>query len=342
MKRIHLVFVVLSMLLVFAFISCEGKTPTQVEGLTVSAYKPVTLSDLAIFDSEFIPDDQLVGIEIPSLSADDTSLEQMLFGDALDTLMTVLDNFRDGDGVISPLSSRSIDAGFQLFVRNEGLELTGEEDDDDDFIPYSEIDVEHLDITLSGRINSLSNLLTLIHGDVDMMTSAISGEGRIQISEKIRANTKNSEDDEYAMIQSLFLDLQIAAGIPFVADPQPSLKLNGEIQFSIGNSWLAYEDGDDGIVGYYIPNILSFKLAPFKDVDIFALLNNESDSEDDVEPWDEIRSVLWPKAKDTDVLLSVTRTIGPLGEGLGSTTMTLTNKEAFEWLAEFELPMFRV
>lgn len=80
---------------------------------------------------------------------------------------------------------------------------------------------------------------------------------------------------------------------------------------------------------------MSSKLAPFKDVDVSAL----QEGEDDGEPWAQMREALWPDASEDDVLLTVTRVIGPLQVNAEPMIDTLTNGEALVWLRSF-IPEF--
>ena len=239
-----------------------------------------------------------------------------------------------------PLSSRSLAAGFQLHLKDEGLRLEDEVSEGKDSIIFSEIDIQHLDIVLDGKINSLSNLLMLIHGDGDAMTSAILADGRVQISEKIRTTSNDFfPDQDFTTIQSLLLDLKISGSLPTSdTEEEPTGLLSGKLQFSIGSNVILEWISGTGYEYYTYPLILKIDVKPFKDVDLAALTTPNENIEEDSDLWALLQEVLWPGSTATD-LLTITRIVGSYDATGVPETETWKNEEAFSLLPSLVLPI---
>lgn len=211
---------------------------------------------------------------------------------------------------------------------------------DDTQIPtYSEIAIENLDFILRGNINSLSNLLALFIGDADAIQSAITADGRIQISGKIRSITDNDlfgyeEMEEYVSVVSFFVDLGISGSLPQAGTP--SGFLSGNVQFSIGSNLRdvytkTAEAGHWQLL--HSPVTLQLDLAPFTNVDIHELQQLGQDERDiDSNPFSELKALMWPDA--TGPIFTITRTIGNYDATQVRETTTWTDEEAFALLPQ--------
>lgn len=337
MKRKLVVSVVLSMLMLFAFVSCDGNK-VSLDGAQVSPYKKVTLSDLKPFN--YILDEDLDIDEWPTNNLD---REASMIEDGFWLIVETLENITEGNyDSITPLSARSIDAGLHLFIRDEGFRIAIDAYGEDPAF-FSEIDIKNLDLKLNGYINSLSDLLALFIGDNDFeLTSALSADGRIQISAKIRSLTNYKDKfnrlpmEEYATVMSLFVDLGISGSLPL--EEGPTGLLSGKIQFSMGSNLASeYDETAGEFALYHNPVVLSIDLAPFKNVDLISLQQlfqedptRRETGSDPVDPWPVLKELIWPGASGP--VVTVTRTIGNFDATEARVTTVWEDAEALELL----------
>lgn len=118
MKRNRVVLVLLSMLMLLAFVSCDGNK-ASLDGAQVSPYKKVTLSDLKPFESMVTADENITDWPTTNLKRETSMIE-----DGFHLIVETLENIYEGNyDSITPLSARSIDAGLHLFIKDEGFHM---------------------------------------------------------------------------------------------------------------------------------------------------------------------------------------------------------------------------
>lgn len=181
MKRTAVVSIVLCLLLLFVFTSCDEETVALVENV-VSPYEKLTLVDLKPF-TPFVTENE----DITEWPEDDLSLEAGILRDTFGLLGQTMElislDSDDEDFESFTFTPRSIFAGFQLFIRDEGFEI---EWADHDPVQTTSVDIDHLDLTLGGELNSLSNLLALYEEGKEGMLTALAADGSIRMSVKMR------------------------------------------------------------------------------------------------------------------------------------------------------------
>lgn len=338
MKRNRVVLVLLSMLMLLAFVSCDGNK-ASLDGAQVSPYKKVTLSDLKPFESMVTADENITDWPTTNLKRETSMIE-----DGFHLIVETLENIYEGNyDSITPLSARSIDAGLHLFIKDEGFRITKEASESISAF-FSEVDIKNLDLKLNGYINSLSDLLALFIGEDNFeLTSALSADGRVQISAKIRSltNYKDKFDSlpmkEYATVMSLFVDLGISGSLPL--EEGPTGLLSGKIQFSMGSNLASEYNETTGKFAalYHNPVVLSIDLAPFKNVDLISLQQlfqedptRRETGSDPVDPWPVLKELIWPGASGP--VVTVTRTIGNFDATEARVTTVWEDAEALELL----------
>ncbi|MDY0289224.1 MAG: hypothetical protein RBR15_10405 [Sphaerochaeta sp.] len=336
MKKSRIVLVVLGILLLVAFVGCDSNK-VATDGVQVSSYKKVTLSDLKPFEP-MVTDNET----IDAWPTDTLDWEEDLVSDGLSLMGATIDRIANNDfDSISPLSTRSIAAGLYLLIKDEGFRLDFEGTGEDAIDTYSEIEIQNMDFILNGKINSLSNLLSLMVFDPTMVNSAITADGRLQISGKIRAitneDTISSEMKDEVSVVSMFIDLGISGSLPKPGDEgTPSGLLSGTIQFSIGSNVLhVYNTESSSYELKHSPVVLQLDIAPFKNVDLASVAQLVQDNGpkikgaiEDEEPnqWAALKELMWPGV--TGPVLTVTRTIGNFNATEARMTTTWTDEEA--------------
>lgn len=230
----------------------------------------------------------------------------------------------------TPITQRSISAGLQLQVRDEGFRIEYKDDTASDSI--SETFIDHLDIVLDGEINSLTDLLALMEFENDTITTALTMDGRVQISGKMQSMTDEKvygpgETDQIASVLSLFVDLQIETSD--LETDTPSGLLSGRVLFSSGANVNAGFNSDGTTALYHSPVILQMEIAPFTDVDIAALIAAVTSemAQATPDPWSVIKEHMWGEDATGD-LITITRIIGSYDANTIRKTDTWRNEGA--------------
>lgn len=347
MKRRIVVLSMVSILLLVVFLGCDmgttgsNQTPgstnnppaiiefPDIKALDVSAYEAATLEDLKPFNSFVSEDEGVDGWPEESLERD-----SMAIATGINILMESIGYILDEEiSSFSPITQRSIAAGLQLQIRDEGFRIEYDDDEDSETPDsISETIIDHLDIVLDGEINSLTDLLALMAFEDDTITTALTMDGRIQISGKMQSMTDEKvygpgKTNQIASVLSLFVDLQIEASD--LETDTPSSLLSGRVLLSSGANVMASFDSEGTTTLYHSPVILQMEIAPFSDVNIAALIDAVSDEmeEDTPNPWPIIKTQMWGEDA-TGNLVTITRIIGSFDANTILKTDTWTNEMA--------------
>lgn len=341
MSKNKIISIALVLLLLFVFIGCEmGGTgpaaddddPPIIEvpdpkDLVLTDYSVATLADLLPFTPAVSENESIEGWPTDSLERD-----MMAMAASLGIFEEALSLIENGEITsFTPIASRSISAGLQLQIKDEGFQI----DFNDPPRTYSKTFIDHLDLFLEGGISSLSSLIAFAEFDADDIAPALSMDGRIQISGKMRNITDKMTfgtvtAEDFAGVVSLFVDLSIDG--TNMESETPTGLLSGRVLFSGGSS-VQVEYGPENTL-HNVPVVLQLELAPFTDVNIAALLvaietEAEAAQTETRNPnyWGVVAPIMWPG--ETGNLLTITRIIGNHNATTVLDTRTWTNTDAF-------------
>lgn len=291
--------------------------------LVLTDYSVATLADLKPFTPAVSGNESIDGWPTNSLKRDMWAASSGLY--------IISEAFNNEITSFTPITSRSVSAGLQLQIENEGFKVESKNEENETF--ESTILIDYLDIFLEGEVNSLSSLLAKTF-DINTVITALTMDGRIQISGKMRNITDNyffetATSEDLSGVVSLFVDLSIE-GSDLQTDTPTGL-LSGRVSFSAGSN-LVVEFGDSAESPdtlYHTPVVLQMELAPFTDVDLVVLIAAIEDESKETEPdyWSVIHPIMWPSK--TGDLFTITRIIGNYDATSVRDTRTWTNAAAF-------------
>lgn len=118
MKKSRVVLVLLSMVLLLAFLGCDGNQAVTTDLLQASPYKKVVLSDLKPFTSALTEDEDITDWPLEGLT-----WERYLVEGGLSLIQDTIGQIAGESSSFTPIPSRSISAGLYLQIKDEGFRL---------------------------------------------------------------------------------------------------------------------------------------------------------------------------------------------------------------------------
>ncbi len=293
MRTLHKYFpiVVIVSLLIGGMMGCELDGETNENGtkiVSLTPYSAVTYADLG-------DTGEISNYGVPTIADILTSS-----GGGLGIISHAAEIIGDDGVAVVP---KSIDATIALEIEDEQLDIT--ETVNADEITWLGLDIEYMDMLLTGGIHSLAHLVDAIFDDSDAITGIFPAEAEIGFSFKaavsggLDACEENVIDHPMKTSQSGYLDVSLsgltmnAAGSPSAGTLDASLKFSAALDY-----WV--EIVNYGVVYHDNPVCISIAMKPIENANLVAFSNFNPTTSD--EAWEGIRDALWGSAA-TDCLV---------------------------------------
>jgi hypothetical protein len=266
-------------------------------GITLTAYNPVTISDLTPLGDDVTPG---VRAALTAYLEDETIADPgaLVMGVVADAFGAMIETNVAGAMVASDIDlyskARTLEALLHVRLYDEGIKFIYDdpETDIDEEIVLSDIYIENLELLLQGKIDSLSALLVSLEPmDSGVVPFDLGAEGSAGISIALESKadprmfddspdfTTDAESPQLEGFASLFadfaIDMAVEADARVVEDPEPEIApigtISGEAAISIGTNFafINLETGaTDTIVR--IPMVLEIELPEFTEVSLVA------------------------------------------------------------------------
>ncbi len=290
-------------LLIGGLVSCDmaGNTDDTATSVSLTPYSAVEYADLETVEN---PDGDTV-TAITNVEATDAMFSAL---GGLNIIMDGLGKLEDDTtGTFVP---RSITGTVALSVEDEHFAIEDSEGD----ITWLDLDIDYLDLTLSGGIHSLTGLIDSMLNDPEDPTAMFPADCEIGLSFKADiegAVDTGSEVNDLLTSQSGYLSIALA-DLDSDADGNPSGTLNAKLKYSAAMNYLVKVNNDGPPSTYLVPVLCTISMKDINNADLATLgtaINNLNDSE--AEPaisdiWNAIENSLWGASDTPCISISAT------------------------------------
>lgn len=207
---------------------------------------------------------------------------------------------------------RSITGTVALSVEDEHFSI--EEDLGSTTETWLDLNIEHLDLVLSGGIHSLTALIDSMINDPDDPTAMFPANGQVGLSFKAdiagKVNTGSEGYTDLLTSQSGYLSIALT---DLDADVQgnPSGTLNAKLKYSVAMNYLVQVNEESSSVTYMIPVLCTISMKETNNANLTTLgaAINALDEESDTyvsDLWNAIENSLWGASDTPCISISAT------------------------------------
>jgi hypothetical protein len=223
-------------------------------------------------------------------------------------------------------------------VRDEGFAFVDPVDPD---TIGTEFDIDVFDVSLAGRINSLSSLIGLMNDAQSFPVEELEADGSIGLSAFVSGTAyDNNLEPQFPleMVSGLYANVTIEHTEPLTeTEDDPSTIISGKLNFSYGTNYGDVPTGETSTV-YRMRSVLHIDVLPFsfdlqdEDFQTFWGEIAETGPQDD-EDWITLADFIWGEGHEDDCV-SITWLLS--GEGTDEDqTMVIEGIEALQLLFAF-------
>lgn len=286
-------------LLIGGLVSCDmaGNTDDTATSVSLTPYSAVEYDDLETVEN---PEGDTV-TAIADAEATDAMFSAL---GGLNIIMDGLGKLEGGTGTFVP---RSITGTVALSVEDEHFEI--EEDIEGTTQTWLDLNIDYLDLTLSGGIHSLTALIDSMLNDPEDPTAMFPADGEIGLSFKAdiegTVDTGSGENEDLLTSQSGYLSIALT-DLDSDADGNPSGTLNAKLKYSAAMNYLVRVESSET---YLIPVLCTISMKDINNANLATLgtaINDLDENPEISDIWNAIKNSLWGASDTPCISISAT------------------------------------
>jgi len=286
-------------LLIGGLVSCDmgGNTDDTATNVSLTPYSAVEYADLGTVEN---PQEATV-TAITDAEATDAMISAL---GGLNIIMDGLGKLEDGTGTFVP---RSITGTVALSVEDEHFAI--EDSDSNSDITWLDLNIDYLDLTLSGGIHSLTGLIDSMLNDPEDPTAMFPADCEIGLSFKAdiegTVDTGSGVNKDLLTSQSGYLSIALA-DLDSDADGNPSGTFNAKLKYSAAMNYLVRVESSET---YLIPVLCTISMKDINNADLDALgtaINDLGENPEISDMWNAIENSLWGASDTPCISISAT------------------------------------